>query len=327
MSLLRQALTPENAAQSVAQEGFVNNTMVRLHHFFERSEREIGQEHVNAAAIEHRIVKLLELAETKKELVDDPLAIPLAAWAKWLVVDGKVIDDPDLLIKELGRLRDLVGLFAKDWMACYVRAVQETASKILTPALASPAKGLESVKAVLSSFYPLSFDRLMTKNIAVIDGDSHVKKRGSDPYIGIGSVLRQPWPWHKEDELPRIMLTLEGYERKDPKAAEIVPFAPGQVKRVLAVVREVMAAGDAGDAKAAHSAQDILYAALDKFEAKYGQWKSESGNATQKDINEVRSVALTIFYEWTMAMDLLQQADHICQVAVKLCDGSLRRSE
>jgi hypothetical protein len=317
--LLREQTQP---ARVLAQEGFLDDMVVRMRQFFDRTERELDQEEIRADKTHVHADKLIELAEQKNGLVEDSLPLHLTAWAKWLVLDGEVVGDPDQLIRELDRLTALLKLFSGDWVASYTHALSEISGNIFKLAQHDPKQALEALKPIGVGYFPNSFNALMKQHEKIELQGKQVEARCSDKYLGIGTIRKAPWWWNPQEAF-RVEVSDEGLKRTEPKKAEVIPFAPGQVVRVLQAVNRVLDAPEMRDMDKATAAQNAMMRAVLDYERKKGIKASTS----ETDAKKVGSIAWTFMFDFVVVQKLLQQTDHICQVVVKLCEGSLRRAK
>ncbi|BDD79618.1 hypothetical protein [Burkholderia phage FLC9] len=262
--------------QNLAQEGLVE----RIKDAFSGAEHGIMEVRVkaeeNLATIESMKTKL---QVRKGEVHEKAEPIRLSAFATWIALDGKIIDDEATLLKELGRLKEFADWITTDYSNALFAAYEHMATQVLKLGESDLDKATANFATVLEQFKPKNTEKFLTLKESTTEKGQTYTDMKSPMFLGSWhlNALEQPasntakghtvsFSWHKDADKVK-----KGDFKPLPKAAM------GKVLEVLNAISQVMASH-----KPDHKKYIRFLDALDEFAYRYRYFNELSREDKQK---------------------------------------------
>jgi hypothetical protein len=157
----KQARVPSGELSNEDWNSFKN----KVSNFMSVFEHDWGIGIRDAAEIKKAIVSLRQVATKKKgDIRPDAPLIKLRAYAKWLALDGHLINDPQMLVKEINNMLPLVELFGKGWWDAYEKMLDYAEIQVLRKALDNPGQTRERMRKTFAENQPPGFQNALKHN-------------------------------------------------------------------------------------------------------------------------------------------------------------------
>lgn len=318
-----QATHDAIVAQNIATEGWLSKTVEKIGDFFTHREHDIEAGYTSLVANLKAIARMRERIVARAGEVNvggDPVS--LSKHAKWLAIDGKLIDDPAKLIRELQRLEKFITWSVKNYTKSIDAMYKFTAQNVLKLGESDLDKALENSKQIIAKHYPQGADAWLTVKDVVKWKDKNYEDRHMPYLLGqwglVGLSQEQDTP------VPGVVLRVVRHtDSMKVKKGEFKPLPKDAMKQILDICERIENTFAAN--KADGDAIDRYFDAMDEFAYRYRYWNQLS-KEEQKKVSQLYSaskvVAVNDFSIWP-----LSYSNHLVKVLLMYIEKSLRRVE
>lgn len=297
----------------VAMEGFFDS----IRNLFRRKaiqiEKEFHEEGVSVEANQKVFAVVQAGVKTKREVRPDATPITLAAYAKWLALNGRFINN-QLLFPELERVRELLIEIRTDLMPAAVHGMKIVREKIIEPAV--KGEEIKDPRTIKTFETPAKLDRLFTSKSERYENIDSVR---TDVYLGDWALIKASM-----DQSVYIRATTIQRPGERIRTGEFECLTPEEVKRLLGVLADIQDEASTILNTAQNPEAARLLQAMEELDQSYENRESVT-DAEEKAGQE-------LYREGYAALAQMNEADYAAKyalqnvkVVLRLCDMSVRR--
>lgn len=303
--------------QNLAQEGLIE----RLKDAFTHSEKGIMEVQSSAKGNLAQIESMKTKLQVRKgEVHEKAESIHLSAYATWIALDGKIIDDEASLMRELGRLKAFSQWITTSYVETLYATYEHMSTQVLKLGESNLAQAKDNLSKILTQFKPKGIEQFLTLSKTINENGKEYKDLESPKFMGSWHLvaLQQPagaitqghltmFSWHKDTDKVK-----KGDFRPLSKAAMVKVLA--ECEAISQIVAQYTVDG-----------QKVIrfYDALDEFAYRYRYFK-ELPKEEQKTVVDIYDAVKTI-----SGSDRLWFADrainHTVKAVLLYIEKSMRR--
>lgn len=305
--------------QNMATEGIVE----KVKDFFLAREKEELQESTSSEENIHAIQRMKEkLATRPGEVRPGAEKITLSKYAKWLAINGKLIDNPAELLKELTRLEKFVDWLFGPYAVVLFKQYEFVSNSVLKLGESDLNKAYENLLTVLTLHKPAGVDQLLTAKETVTEHGNSYTDRVSPWLLGQWRLIGLEQPKSSSVQGEAYMITIKASQFKVEKG-EFTPLDKATIAKVLDIALRISTRINSYTAP--KGVFNRFIDSIDEFAYRYRHFKELS----KEDQEKAREV-----YSWCNEMLYFDRfylgerfPNHIVKVLLLYIEKSLRRVE
>lgn len=307
--------------QNLAQEGFLSKTVEKIGDFFMHREKDLRDGYTslkeNLAAIETMRNKMIKRAG-EVDLNGD--TISLSRYAKWLSIDGTLLNDPQRLIREIQRLHDFVEWSTKSYNGAVNRMYDFIARDVYKLGESNLDKALENAKVIITKFEPKDASKWLTQK-------ETAKWKGKTFTDLVMPVLPGQWGLvgmeQEADALPPGMVLRVTQRKASDKVTkgEFKPLPKDAMRHILDLCEKIESMFFAN--KIDGALYERYWDAMDEFAYRYRSFESLPREVQRKVQDIYRAGKIIVTYD--QGTETLAHTNHFVKVLLLYIEKSLRR--
>jgi hypothetical protein len=307
--------------QNIAQEGFFSKTIEKVGDFFMHREKDLKDGYTslkeNLAAIETMRNKIIRRGG---EVDVNGDSISLSRYAKWLSIDGKLLDDPQRLIREVERLYEFVQWCTSSYNGAVNRMYDFIARDVYKLGESDLDKALANSKLIITRNEPKDAKKWLT-------GKETTTWKGKQFTDLVMPQLPGQWGlvgMAQEEDAPVPGIVLRILQKKDAAKVsngEFRPLPKDVMRKILDLCEKIE--NQFASNKVDGALYERYWDAMDEFAYRYRSYKSlpKSEQTKVEDIYLAGKMVIT----YDCGTDTLAHANHFVKVLLLYIEKSLRR--
>lgn len=253
--------------------------------------------------------------------------IKMTSFAKWLSLNGQVIEEPARLLHELDRVVSLTALFGDSWWNAYEKVLHYATDRVLRIAEDKPSEARNNMRTTFDKNRPEGFDAVLTKEDKVVSpiSEDDLKTKVSENVLGDWCAADVGFTWGGvQGHFP---ITLR---RRSPVGkVELKALDKASIESLHAGIEKIAMEISKPSRKAAMRALSMLTAHMSQFDEdvnEEGETVVHSDRATRMLYDEVYLYAEHIT-DYMRQNKAHEYALHTCGVILRWCHQSLQRMD
>lgn len=311
------------AEQNIAQEGWLGKQIERIGDFFTHREKEVDAAYTSIEANLKEIARMRNKIMSRQGNVDvNGDTVSLSEYAKWLAIDGKLMDDPGALVREVERLHSFIDWSVKNYTTSIDSMYKYVSDQVWKMGESNIDLALENSKKIISANVPQGVDRWLTvSDKTEWKGKSYEDRRmpfllGQWGLVGLAQEANSPVP----GEVLRVLRHKAG---GTVKKGELKPITKDVMRKLLDTMEKIE------HTFSSHKANGDVFSryldAMDEFAYRYRNFNSLS--KTEQDKVSDIYLAGKIVINNDFGYYVLSYSNHVIKVLLLYIEKSLRRVE
>lgn len=311
------------AEQNIATEGWLGKQIERIGDFFTHREKEADAAYTSIESNLKEIARMRNKIMSRQGNVNVAGdTVSLSEYAKWLAIDGKLLDDPSTLVREVERLYSFIDWAVKNYTTSIDSMYKYVSDQVWKLGESNIDLALENSKKIIALHKPQGVDRWLTvKDSTTWKGkvyeDRHMPYlMGQWGLVGLAQEVDSPVP----GEVLRVLRHKSGGA---VRKGELKPIPKDTMRKLLDVMEKIEHTFSAN--KANGDVYGRYLDAMDEFAYRYRNYNQLSKDEQTK----VTAIYLAgkIVINNDFGFYVLSYSNHVIKVLLLYIEKSLRRVE